>query len=537
MRFWPFRTELGPRGLRIVDGLYSWIWAASPYEARLGFTSVLFFTPNASPAFVFTSLPVLLRLSRDLPTTAFLLRAGSVLAMSGTLKSMTTVLPLLDNRAEVIAGQSLLSLGQSAAAVLPAWGHQQVVRWQGMEEGWETDLLFGLMWSVAWEVWGALSPFGSYVSRLLRRDASRVLTRLIQYKLNRPGLTITFPRAPTGPDTPLPMDGCHRYQCLPGYDGLSTVSTRWHLRSGSVNPARPVEGGAGGARLELIEEGQGAQPDGQTAVLLRGGDGTRQVLVADSTPLQAKALAPNIRNLATAFSVIYIFLLAQSTPDTISLSFPVADFTPLTLGCVLPVPSKLSPINNLVAAIVKVGSSARIIVTPESASRVHSAKDREEAIDKIRTRVCAQYGDWVVLGIETTMYEHQLASEEDGPDEADKADTVEVAVSWKTSVPRKASSMAQEPMGGGVNSSRDGRTTVKRNEAVLIGPEGELRSYEKQKLVPREWTTRGHHELPLSDVDSGGILSDDARPRSYSSLGYSAALVGQIEVDSGTPRH
>jgi hypothetical protein len=143
----------------------------------------------------------------------------------------------------------------------------------------------------------------------------------------------------------------------------------------------------------------------------------------------------------------------------------------------------------------------------------------------------------VVLGIETTMYEHQLASVEDGPDEGDKADTVEVAVSWKTSVPRKASSMAQEPMGGGVNSSRDGRTTVKRNEAVLIGPEGELRSYEKQKLVPREWTTRGHHELPLSDVDSGGILSDDARPRSYSSLGYSAALVGQIEVDSGTPRH
>lgn len=305
----------------------------------------------------------------------------------------------------------------------------------------------------------------------------------------------------------------------------------------TLNPARPVEGGAGGARLELIEEGQGAQPDGQIAVLLRGGDGTRQVLVADSTPLQAKALAPNIRNLAIAFSVIYIFLLAQSTPDTISLSFPVADFTPLTLGCVLPVPSKLSPINNLVAAIVKVGSSARIIVTPESASRVHSAKDREEAIDKIRTRVCAQYGDWVVLGIETTMYEHQLAIEEDGPDEADKADTVEVAVSWKTSVPRKASSMAQEPMGGGVNSSRDGRTTVKRNEAVLIGPEGELRSYEKQKLVPREWTTRGHHELPLSDVDSGGILSDDARPRSYSSLGYSAALVGQIEVDSGTPRH
>jgi hypothetical protein len=171
---------LGPRGLRIIEGLFTWLWASSPYEALLGITSVLFFSPNASPTFIFTSLPVLLRLSRDLSTTAYLLRAGSVLAMSRTLNSMTTVLPLLENKAEVIAGQSLLSLGQSATAVLPAWGHQEIVRWRGMEEGWETVLLFGLLWSVAWEVWGALSPFGSYVSRLLCRDASLVISRIIQ---------------------------------------------------------------------------------------------------------------------------------------------------------------------------------------------------------------------------------------------------------------------------------------------------------------------------------------------------------------------
>jgi hypothetical protein len=139
---------------------------------------------------------------------------------------MTTVLPLLAKRAEVIAGQSLLSLGQSAAAVLPVWGHHKLVPWQGMKEGWETALLFGLMWSVAWGVWGALSPFGSYVSRLLRRDASRVLTRLIQYKLNRPGLTSTFPRARTSPDAPLPMDGSHWDQSLPGYDGLFAILSR-----------------------------------------------------------------------------------------------------------------------------------------------------------------------------------------------------------------------------------------------------------------------------------------------------------------------
>jgi hypothetical protein len=151
---------------------------------------------------------------------------GSVLAISRTLNSMTTVLPLLAKRAEVIAGQSLLSLGQSAAAVLPVWGHHKLVPWQGMKEGWETALLFGLMWSVAWGVWGALSPFGSYVSRLLRRDASRVLTRLIQYKLNRPGLTSTFPRARTSPDAPLPMDGSHWDQSLPGYDGLFAILSR-----------------------------------------------------------------------------------------------------------------------------------------------------------------------------------------------------------------------------------------------------------------------------------------------------------------------
>src|SRR6478735_8830676 len=119
MSFWPFRTELGPRGLRIVEGLYYWLCASSPYEALLGIASVLFFTPNASPTFIFTSLPVLLHLSRELSTTSFLLQAGSVLAMSRTLNSMTTVLPLLENKAEVIAGQSLLSLFQSAAAVLP----------------------------------------------------------------------------------------------------------------------------------------------------------------------------------------------------------------------------------------------------------------------------------------------------------------------------------------------------------------------------------------------------------------------------------
>jgi hypothetical protein len=282
---------------------------------------------------------------------------------------------------------------------------------------------------------------------------------------------------------------------------------------------RPIEGGAGGARLELIEGGQGAEPDGQTAVLLRGGDGTRQVLVGDSRPSWAQPLAPNIRDLAIAFSVIYLFLLARSTADTISLSSPVSGVTPLTLGCVLPGLSKLSPVDNLVAAIEKVGSSARIIVTPESAIRVHSAQEREEAIEKIRMRVCAQYGDWVVLGIETTTNEHQLASEEDVANKADEADRAEVAVSWKTSVPRKVSSLAQAPMRGGVNSSRDGRTMVKSNEAVLIGPEGELGLYEKQKLVPRKSScgrhgfsflicavvesypmTRGHTPIPVWDI-------------------------------------
>lgn len=134
--------------------------------------------------------------------------------------------------------------------------------------------------------------------------------------------------------------------------------------------------------------------------------------------------------------IMYALLLVMPLPAPISLSTPISTMTPLSIGCVLPARSHLSPIDNLVHASETLGPHAKLIVWPESALVLDGDEnERAEAIDKVHREVSARYRVWVMMGLESVVGDRR------------------------------------------------------RNEAVLVGPDGLIGSYEKQKLVPCEYVS------------------------------------------------
>ncbi|WVQ80723.1 hypothetical protein IAT38_002828 [Cryptococcus sp. DSM 104549] len=126
--------------------------------------------------------------------------------------------------------------------------------------------------------------------------------------------------------------------------------------------------------------------------------------------------------------------------------------------CALPYASGLLPLDHYIYQSQTLGAHSRLTVWPEGAVRLPTRAARSDAIAQVAIRVCRQYGVWVLMGAQT-----------------DTENTV---------------------------GSRGEKTSPK--EAILVGPQGEVGSYDKQKLVPFVESyaiTKGVLPAPLWTLD------------------------------------
>lgn len=131
----------------------------------------------------------------------------------------------------------------------------------------------------------------------------------------------------------------------------------------------------------------------------------------------------------------------QSTSDSLDLQ------TPFGLGFVLPQGTGHWQLHELVHSAQTFGNRANLLVFRESAYYAYDSWDRQVAIDTFVRDVCQQYGGWVQLGVDSPS-EHETG---------------------------RAGPIIR-------------RMRVKVNEVILIGPNGVVGSYRKQKLIPCEQT-------------------------------------------------
>lgn len=136
-------------------------------------------------------------------------------------------------------------------------------------------------------------------------------------------------------------------------------------------------------------------------------------------------------------------------PPLSTTSAPLAEQTPFGLGFVLPSGKAKWQISDLIHEAQIIGNRANLLVFPESAYYAVTADDRQNIIDRFVREVCQQYGVWIQLGI-------------DAP--STRAYSGTSSLLW----------YLQQ------------MTDKKTNEVVLIGPQGVLGSYAKQKLIPCE---------------------------------------------------
>ncbi|RXK41624.1 hypothetical protein M231_01123 [Tremella mesenterica] len=154
--------------------------------------------------------------------------------------------------------------------------------------------------------------------------------------------------------------------------------------------------------------------------------------------------------LVSTFTILQIVPL----PNMLSLSDGLATTTPFTIACVLP-PGPSTDLNTMVYLSETLGPHARLLVWPENVL-VTLGEERQSAIDTVVREVAKRYGVWVVMGLDTRH---------DEPGEK-----------------------------------------ARKNEVVLVGPNGELGSYEKQKLVPLVESyliEKGKAVAPIWDLDLG----------------------------------
>ncbi|KAK8858522.1 hypothetical protein IAR55_002749 [Kwoniella newhampshirensis] len=154
--------------------------------------------------------------------------------------------------------------------------------------------------------------------------------------------------------------------------------------------------------------------------------------------LPGQLWSKSLKVLTSTLLLTYGLLLAVPVPPPMSLSSHVDLLTPLSVRCVLPPASKLSQLDSLIHSSETLGAHAKLIVWPEGSLRVNSMSERTDAVERVRRDISRRYGLWVVMSLESEM-----AAENPGH-----------------------------------------KGKIRKNEAVLVGPDGEMGSYEKQKLVP-----------------------------------------------------
>lgn len=141
-------------------------------------------------------------------------------------------------------------------------------------------------------------------------------------------------------------------------------------------------------------------------------------------------------SITRASKVAAVSVLAFSTlawiPAPLSLSSPMSEITPLSIGCVLG-PTHAHDVDTLVRESKRLGGHDRIVVWPESALQVEGKAQRTQVLETVTAQLGRQYGTLVAVGMESRSQESRL------------------------------------------------------NEMVLVGRDGVMGEYSKQRLFPSEW--------------------------------------------------
>jgi len=121
-------------------------------------------------------------------------------------------------------------------------------------------------------------------------------------------------------------------------------------------------------------------------------------------------------------------------PEPLTLSSPLSDITPLSIGCLLG-RTHQHHVHTLIHDSRPLGGHARLILWPESALEVNGKTARKDALNAVATELGKKYGALVAVGMESQLDDKRL------------------------------------------------------NELVMVGPEGVLGEYSKQHLFPSRFCT------------------------------------------------
>lgn len=440
--FMPWRYIQRFPGFNIIEGLFTRPSPSFPH-ILVSITTLLFQTPNTSPLFVFTSLPVLIDTTyRRRPRWPDLMRRAGYILFALFTNSIFSSWNLLENHGEVLLGQGAFSGAVALATLAPILLHRaltskRIVR----KEGWEVGIAFGLLWAVGWALFEHVSPFGRYVSY------TSIMIELYLTCQGIPSLAIASP----------PIALVHRWLGIAGVDILLGLTAYTAYQTGTfLLPAAQYQmedikssmsgrsgrfsfvSGTDTPISALATPPWGGEAVSETSSLLPSPGNSRRT---DSTP---RPRSSGVAGLATAAMWAGLYTLT-SEGDFQHLSASLHEQTPFGVGFVLPPTPKghSSPtIDTIIHEAQTIGNRANLLVFPETVLIAKTDFERYDAIDRMIEEVCKQYGVWVQLGIDS----YQGAWSEEA----------------------------------GIRVKREGRI----NQVVLVSPDGEVGSYSKQKLIP-----------------------------------------------------
>ncbi|WWD18410.1 hypothetical protein CI109_102860 [Kwoniella shandongensis] len=400
------------------------VFRRSPALPSLFLSALLFLTPQPSFFITFSTIPLLVYLLTNDELWNVVLLILPTVTVANTIASLPTTWNLLPSLGQIILLQLVFSTSICTAIVGTDIAQRYMVR-KGYVDGdsWQAAPTFGLIWSSTWCVWEQLSPFGRYGIPSPLPDSVPALLPVLRIA------------GTTGLDILIGMTGYLTYQL---------ITTTWP----SLNPILPTSW----QRTEKRRSSNGNNVSVLTQSvpnLIEGIESDEREVLLDNQPnpvqyttfTSTREIAPTWSRSTTILSFVllttYSLLLSVPIPVPISLSSPITAITPLSIGCVLPPPSELSPLDTLIHASETLGSHAKLIVWPESALQTRSSIGRTSAIEKVRVEVSKRYAVWVLMGVD-----------------------------------------------GEVQAGLNGEKKKRKNEVILVGPEGMVGSYEKQRLIP-----------------------------------------------------
>lgn len=125
-------------------------------------------------------------------------------------------------------------------------------------------------------------------------------------------------------------------------------------------------------------------------------------------------LPGTLRPPTTSTKVAAAVLLAAVTvpwlPAPLSLSAPLSQVTPVTIGCVLGPTHQHTP-EALIHESLRLGGHAAVLVWPESALEVDSPASRTQALAEVTERMRQTHGTLVAVGMESRMESGKLKNE------------------------------------------------------------------------------------------------------------------------------